>query len=120
MEAIKKLKDISVSAQEKNSVLKTIVKRIDCVSNPTEKKGEYDFSLKITLLIDLFRGICYTLSQLSYRPISFEKYYTQYSRKKQEKAKKTFRFRSTENQIDQQAENYSVYGWKQERKSGPF
>lgn len=49
--AIQTLKDETAPECEKNSLLKSIISRIDCKSNQTLKNCEYDFSLKITLLI---------------------------------------------------------------------
>ena len=49
--AILTLKDISATEQEKNVLLKSIIDHIDCISNQTNKNGEFDFSLKVTLRI---------------------------------------------------------------------
>jgi len=40
-----------ISVKKKNILLKSIISRIDVTSNQVEVKGEYDFSLKITLNI---------------------------------------------------------------------
>lgn len=50
-EAIQTLKNENATEYEKNALLKTVIDRIECCSNQTLKKGEYDFDLKITLLI---------------------------------------------------------------------
>ena len=50
-EAIQSLRDTNISEKQKNLLLKTIIERIDCTSNQTNKYGEFDFSLEVRLRI---------------------------------------------------------------------